>query len=336
MKFTRKTVIRIFHWLGILMLIGLIWWAGPGEMIKLIRKLDPWWLLVGFLLNIPQIGLKAYRWHLMVNWQGMRFTYPQAFLSYFGSLLIGFITPGRLGEMIKAVTLRNECKVPMARGLSSVILDRVFDMYLLLTLGSLGIIRFAVVGTRLSWPAFTATCVLMFLPLAFLNERIFRKATGVMISLPALKGKSDWLREQIDHFASGLAVLTPRHLVISVALTITAYFIFFVQCLCCAYSLGFTLPFRDLVMMMAASNFISLVPISPPNGLGTREACLTYFLSRTTPPQVPATAISFGLTIFLVLFVGGGLIGWVCWIYAPMGMRTAAKEVTEKRKLTTE
>lgn len=331
MKLTRKTVIRTFHALGILMLIGLVWLAGPGRMFALARRLDPWWLLAGFLLNIPQIGLKALRWFMLVRWQGMRFNYRQAFLSYFGSLLIGFITPGRLGEMVKAVTLRNECGVPLARGLSSVILDRVFDMYLLLTLGSLGIVRFAVVGTRLSWPAFIAACVMLLAPLAFLNERVFRKATRALLALPALKSRSAWLGEQVDHFAGGLAVLTPRHLAASVGLTVSAYFIFFAQCLCCAFALGFTLPFRDLVMMMAASNFISLMPISPPNGLGTREACLTYFLAHTTPAQDVTTAVSFGLTIFLVLFVGGGLIGWVCWLYAPMGMRRAAKEVTAKR-----
>lgn len=323
---------RTFHALGILMLIGLIWIAGPSRMLALARQLNPWWLLAGFLLNIPQIGLKALRWFLMVRWQNMRFTYRQAFLSYFGSLLIGFITPGRLGEMIKAVTLRNECAVPLARGLSSVILDRVFDMYLLLSIGSLGIVRFAVVGTRMSWPTFIVTGILLFVPLAFLNEHIFRKATRVLIAMPALKSRAAWLHEQVDHFASGLAVLTPRHLITSISLTIAAYFIFFVQCLCCALSLGFTLPFGDLVLMMAASNFFALVPISPPNGLGTREACLTYFLAHTTPPQNVATAVSFGLTIFLVLFVGGGLIGWVCWLYAPMGMRRAAKEVTARRK----
>ncbi|MEN6625586.1 MAG: lysylphosphatidylglycerol synthase transmembrane domain-containing protein [Candidatus Sumerlaeia bacterium] len=332
MKLSKKTVLRIFHWLGMAMLAGLIYWAGPRKMLELAGRLNPWWLLLGFLLNIPQIGLKAFRWKKMVNWQGMKFSYPQAFLSYFGSLLIGFITPGRLGEMIKAVTLRNECRVPLARGLSSVILDRVFDMYLLLSLGSLGIVRFAVVGTKLSWPAFIATCVAMFLPLAFLNERVFRLATGIIIGLPALRPRAEWLREQVNHFAEGLAVLTPRHLLTSVGLTVCAYTLFFVQCLCCALALGFTLPFRDLVLMMAASNFISLVPISPPNGLGTREACLTYFLARTVPPQGVTTAVSFGLTIFLVLFVGGGLIGWVCWLYAPLGMRRAASEVTAKTR----
>lgn len=332
MRISKKTVLRIFHWIGILMLIALIWYAGPSRMLELISKLNPWWLLLGFLLNIPQIGLKAFRWCLMVRWQKMIFSYPQAFLSYFGSLLIGFITPGRLGEMIKAVTLRNECKVPLARGLSSVILDRIFDMYLLLSLGTLGIVRFAVVGTIMSLPMFIATCVLLLIPLAFLNERVFRKAAHALIGLPVFRTRAAWLREQADHFADGLAVLTPAHLLTSIALTICAYLIFFVQCLCCAKALGFTVPFLDLVMMMAASNFIALVPISPPNGLGVREYCLTYFLARTTPPQIKAVAVSLGLTIYLVLFFGGGLIGWVCWLYAPMGMRRAAKEVTAKIK----
>ena len=77
---------------------------------------------------------------------------------------------------------------------------------------------------------------------------------------------------------------------------------------------------------MAATNLFSFLPVTVSN-LGTREACLIYFLARTFTPHPEAVAIGFGLLIFLVLFVGGGLIGMACWLAAPIGLRQSVAEV---------
>ncbi len=328
---TRPPLLRALNWLGLVLLVALITIAGPRRMLALAAQLDPWWLLAGFALNVPQLGLKALRWHILLRWQKIDFSFGRAFLAYFSALLVGFLTPGRLGEAVKAFTLRNEAGVPLALGFSSVVLDRAFDMYLLLTLGTLGLVRFAVVGEALSWPAFMASCALLLVPLVFLHERVFRATAGLAVRLGPLRPRAEQITQQADRFAGGLAVLTPLRLLTCVLLTIAAYLIFFVQCLFCAFALGFTLPFRDLVLMMSASNFISFLPITQ-GGLGTREYVLTLLLARTVPPQPDYVAVSFGLTIFLVLFVGGGLIGWVCWQWAPMGLRRAADEARAARR----
>ena len=325
-----KSPLRWLRFVGLALLAGLIFYAGPDKMFAVARNSKPLWLLVAFVLNVPQLGLKAFRWFLLVRWQGLNLPYPRALLAYFGSLLVGFLTPGRLGEMAKAYTLKHECGVSFTHGLSSVVLDRAFDFYLLLSLGTLGVLRFAVVGTLLSWPVFVGICVLLLLPLLFLSEPLVRWVGGRMATLPLFHSKAEWIEEKVGQFADGLAVLTPGRILVCIGLTLLAYSVFFLQCLVSAWALGFSLDLLDLVLLMAATNFVSFAPISI-SGLGTREACLVYFLARVQPPHAEATAVLFGLSLFLVLFVGGGLIGFLCWQWAPIGLRKAAQEARDAR-----
>ncbi len=325
MGLTKVTPLRLLRYVGVLLLLVLILVAGPAKMLRVALQTQPLWLLLAFVLNLPQLGLKALRWFLLVRWQGLRLSYPRALLAYFGCLLVGFLTPGRLGEVTKAFTLKYESGTSLSHALSSVVLDRAFDMYLLLTLGSLGIVRFAVLGAVFPWGTFLGICVLFAIPLLFLHQRVTRWAGGRLTALPLLRTWADLLNEKVNRFADGLAVLSPARILIAVGLTICSYSIFFFQCLCCAWALNFNVLFTDLVMLMAASNFISFLPVTV-SGLGTREACLTYFLARVVPPQPQAVAVTFGLALFLVLFVGGGLIGFACWQWAPIGLRQAVRD----------
>lgn len=330
MNWSKAAPLRLLRYLGFLLLVILVVAAGPGKMLRVAQDARAEWLLLAFALNLPQLGLKALRWFLLVRWQGLRLPYLRALLAYFGCLLVGFLTPGRIGEVTKAFTLKYESGASLSHALSSVVLDRAFDMYLLLSLGSLGLVRFALVGTVFSWPTFVGLCVLMALPLLLLHERVARRAGAWAARLPFLRARADLLTEKVNQFADGLAVLKPGRISVAAGLTACAYALFFLQCLCCAWALNFTVPFTDLVLLMAASNFLSFIPITV-SGLGTREACLTFFLARVMPPQPQEVAVTFGLALFLVLFVGGGLIGFLCWQWAPIGLRQAVQDFRESR-----
>lgn len=314
------------RYVGLLLLVILIVKAGPGEIMKLFSQVSPGWLLLAFALNLPQLGLKALRWQRLVSWQGMALGYTRALAAYFSALLVGFITPGRLGEMVKVFTLRRACGATLARGLSSVVLDRMFDMYLLLSLGALGLLRFALVGDRLPTGVFVMLCCLLALPPLALSARVLRIGARW---LAGRGSKGVMLAERVEDFAVGVAAVGPGRLLVCVALTAMAYAIFFLQCFCCTQALGFTIPFVDLVLLMAATNFISFIPISV-SGLGTREACLVFFLGRVIPAQTMEMAVSYGLSLFVVLFVGGGVIGWLCWRWSSLELHEEMQQLRRR------
>ncbi len=319
------------HFVGPLLLLLLIWRAGPNALWNIFRRAHPGWLFLAFLLNFPQLGLKAWRWHRLVQWQGMRLSYSRTLLAYFSSLLIGFLTPGRLGEMAKAITLKEECGVSFAAGLSSVVADRMFDMYLLLVLGMLGILQSSFVGTRISWPAFLLVSILFMFPLLFLHERSVRRMGDLITAVPGVNRHKDSIKLKINQYAAGLTILTPPRLLKCMLWTLAAYGFFLIQCELTAHALRITnIRLLDMSFMMAATNFISFIPISI-SGLGTREACLVYFMARLPVSYGQELAVAFGLALFLVFFVGGGAIGLVAWQIAPLGVRGAVKSFRKKR-----
>ena len=99
-----------------------------------------WWLLAcAFLLNIPMVYLKSYRWKKILSNQGIYITSHKSFSYYISSLYLGFITPGRVGEISRLYYLKKDyTKKNYGELLSSVVLDRLFDLYLLVILTIIG------------------------------------------------------------------------------------------------------------------------------------------------------------------------------------------------------
>jgi uncharacterized protein (TIRG00374 family) len=69
-------------------------------------------------------------------------SYPvwDSYLIYMGSLFWGTVTPGRVGDFMKVLYLKRDRAMSIGKGMSSVLVDRVFDLYILLILGCLGLL----------------------------------------------------------------------------------------------------------------------------------------------------------------------------------------------------
>jgi uncharacterized membrane protein YbhN (UPF0104 family) len=96
-------------------------------------------LLLAFVLLLPMILLKSIRWQVILAAQGVRLGTLPAYLSYLGSMFLGVVTPGRVGEFARIFQVTEAHGVSRTLAFSSVLADRLFDLYLLLTLGALAL-----------------------------------------------------------------------------------------------------------------------------------------------------------------------------------------------------
>ncbi len=315
------------RWIGVVLLLLLVYIAGPARLFEAVSRVNPGWLLLAFLLNIPAIGIKAFRWWTLLRRQGIHLAYGTALASYFSALLVGFLTPGRVGEMVRVITLKHHAGVGYARGFSSVVADRLFDLWLLLLLGLFGIFRFSIAGQGDWFWLVIPVFLLVFLPVFLLRADWVRIMGMKLVGVRPLKRNRHRIETRVDEFASSLAsTMTLRYAMCCVVMTLASYTIFFLQCGLCATALGFSVPVIDLVLLMAVTNLAGFLPLAPSN-LGTREACLGWFLSRLSQPQPLEVGIAWGLLQFLVLFVGGSLIGLICWQFSPLGLKEVIKEL---------
>src|SRR5215468_10336716 len=73
-------------------------------------------------------------------------------MSFLTSLYLGMLTPGRVGDVLRAQYLRHDLGVPYAEGVASVVVDRLLDLYVLVVFVALGAVTWAGVAATVLGP----------------------------------------------------------------------------------------------------------------------------------------------------------------------------------------
>lgn len=300
--------------LGLLLFLVLLARVDLGEVRSIFREANLWLIFAAFLTIVPLIFVKTIRWQGILRAQATQLQTWPAFASYFGSLFIGFLTPGRLGEFVRALQVSRACKISSAKAFSSVLADRLFDLYALLCVGAAALVTLA--ASKADYIVLGGFAVLMTLPLIlFIHATSYRwlQRFGLKLGQPGQKlfSVGGWIHE----LRLGLCQLNVSGLMIAIGLTILAYGIFFGQCYLLAQALNLSVGFVTVSYAVALGSLVTLLPISIA-GLGTREAVIVAYLA--TVGVAAEAALSFSLLVFLTFYVGGGLIGAMAWWIKPV------------------
>lgn len=305
--------------LGLVLLVVLIWRLDTTEIVHALSRVDPLALVAIALLNIPMVLLKSFRWQIVMRSQRIFYNVVPAFLAYFGSIFIGLLTPGRMGEFVKALHVSQDRGVSSGEAFSSVLLDRLFDLYALLLVGGFAL-WYLPVGEQVNRVLILALSVALAVGplLLFLHEQTFEliRSQGARFGRAGRKlfGPDGWVIE----LRRGVQKLQMPWLVVGIALTIAAYLIFFGQCYLIALALDLQVSFMYTSFAVAVGSLVTLIPISI-SGLGTREAAVVVYLGTLGVPS--EVALTFSLLVFAVFYLAGGVMGAIAWWIKPLQVR---------------
>ncbi len=315
---------RWMRWGGLALLALLIVRLDTNEIRVVLRTADWRLVAVGVVLVLPLMEFKTLRWQGILHAQGIRMGALPALLAYLGSMFIGFLTPGRLGEFIKAVHVKRDCGVPLAQGFSSVLADRLFDLYALITVGSLALASLALDASEIV--LVIGSVALLSVPLVlFLHPVTFRWIVRVGLHFGKLGARfvvEDGILPQIR---AGLVVLRWPWNAAALVLTVCAYSTYFGISYLLARALDLPVGFVPVMFAVALGSLVTLIPVSI-SGLGTREAAIIAYLD--TVGVAPEAAISFSLLVFVTFYIGGGGMGAIAWWIkpAPLAKRGEVKQ----------
>lgn len=306
---------------GLVLLVVLLWRVDMHEVLRVVRSAHVPLLVLSLSMIVPLIFTKTVRWRGILHAQGISFAIGPAFLAYFGSLFIGFLTPGRLGEFVKAVHVSQDCGVSSAQAFSSVLADRLFDLYMLLLVGGAAFFSLALAGggatSRYVLACVVSTLLLTVPMVLFLNNTTFGWFQRMGMRFGALGHKlfapDGWLATM----RSGMCQLTWRWILLASVLTVVAYAIFFGQCYLLALALDIEAGFVRVTYAVALGSLVTLLPISI-SGLGTREATMIAYLGIVGVPA--AQSLGFSLLVFATFYMGGGMIGALAWMLKPVAL----------------
>lgn len=111
--------------ISIVLIISLIWWIGPTNIINSFKTANLKWLLLAFLIQFLVIGVKAIRWGFIIN---KPFEFKNNYIVKTIGLFAGNISPMRVaGEILNAIAGKNINKISLHEGLSAGLTERFFD-----------------------------------------------------------------------------------------------------------------------------------------------------------------------------------------------------------------
>jgi uncharacterized protein (TIRG00374 family) len=132
-KFWSATKYYFFLTIGMVLLylvfkdVNFVW------MWNEIKHADFEWILLSFLFGIVAMASRAWRWKIMLEPLG----YTPSFLDCFNGVAIGYLSNiglPRMGEVVRCSILNQTNGIPITKLIGTVILERVIDVIMLLSL----------------------------------------------------------------------------------------------------------------------------------------------------------------------------------------------------------
>jgi len=288
--------------------------------------------LAGLLV---MIYIKGIRWSYLIKMQGKHYSVWNCFLIYMSTLAMGNFTPGRAGDFAKILYLNKDLKFSTGTSMSSTLVDRVFDLYLLLILGCVGILAYPMpIDPNLIKAVWAFFGLLIVVTMLAFNQKIggaLLKAVFQRMMKQEHKEKTDKL---FNDFHRGMECFYKPAILYPIFLSLLAYVSFFSGCYLIAISMNLSVSILYLSFCLSVVNIVSLLSFL---GLGTRDGAL-YILFKLVSLQDQAEA--FSMLFFFVAVVVFSLVGLGCFYLKPIELNflsksknTSAKASVVRRKV---
>jgi glycosyltransferase 2 family protein len=274
---------------GVAVYVGFSIWADVGRVGEALAQFRWRYALLACLLAAANYGVRFLRWQYYLRKVGVTTVRPADSLQVF---LAGFaltVTPGKLGEAVKAVLLRASHRIPMAKTAPIVIAERVTDLVALLLLALVGVFdydvdpRFLIAGAALVLAGLVVVSV----------DPVAKAAIAIAGRLPLLRRFAHRLDDAHAHTA---ILLAPPTLVAATALATVSWFF---ECL--AFYLvvngfpGADLGLQGATFFYAATTVAGALSFLP-GGLGVTEAGMLALLVRWAGIEKGAAAAATFVT----------------------------------------
>jgi uncharacterized protein (TIRG00374 family) len=313
---------------GIAVLAGVLVVADVRAVLPILARFP--WPLVPLVLTLTTGNylLRFLKWELFLRWVGVRRLPRTTSLSIF---LAGFamsITPGKVGEWIKALLVAKLARVPMAPIVPVVAIERLTDGIAMLVLG----LASAVLGTGWGWQPLVLLGVLVLVGLWLVQQE------RVVIPLLRLAERVPFARKRTDAimtvYEAARELLAWRRLLLVSGMSIVSWSL---ECAALFFILvGFGLS-PDGQLAAVATFALSAASIAGalsllPGGLGAAEASIAGILIVLRPGIGAAVAAAATVAIRLGTLWFGVLVGVIALIW----LERTALAAPERRSLVAE
>ncbi len=189
------------------------------------------------------------------------------------------IVPARLGDLIRLFILKHEADATYTSGLSSLVVERFFDI---VTIALLGAVTLPFVLNVPDW----------FITVIYVALGLCGIFVVVLFSVGRLQSENKYLKMGIDLLHQVKAAsLSAQGIFGLSALSIVIWLTDVVICYVVALMFGASIPFVVVTLAIVIGNLVKAVPVTP-GGVGTYEIAVALTLSLAGVDPAVATLIA--------------------------------------------
>ena len=285
MKFKKNLLLGI---LGIIAIYAIILIAFDVNIIsEKINDFDFQYLLFIIPLIPLTWGVLFLRWNLLLKNSAIDIPLKDNFMIFISGFALG-VTPGKVGELIKAQLLKNKFNIPRSKTAPLVIVERFYDFFAIAIISLFGILVF-----EYSIYIFTilAIGIIIFLTITS-SEKLFLKFLQKIEKIKFLRNFSSELPKSFTIIQkSTRGKIFPLSIILSVIFWILDSIIAYLTLL----SFGIDIIDYFVLMSIYTSSIILGVISFLPLGIGVVEGSMVGFLSLN--------GIEFPLATAIVVFI---------------------------------
>jgi uncharacterized protein (TIRG00374 family) len=264
------------------------------DLLIALQNSIPAYLIVGTVICLLAWWLRGWRYHIILRNLNYQVSITASTACIFISQTVNLIVPARIGDFVRVFILKHEYDTTYSEGVSSLVVERVFDIFTVALLGAVAV--FFVVNV----PAWFYTIII--LPLV---------AGVIFFVLLLFMGKFSSENRYIAIILTILheikkASLSPKAIVVLGFSSVVIWLLDIFVCVAVVMMFQQQIPFAIIVLAIVIGNLVKAIPLTP-GGVGTYEITLaiTFGLAGVDPAVATLIAIIDHLIKNLVTLAGG-------------------------------
>ena len=266
------------------------------DLYLAIQNSIPAYLVVGILICLAAWWLRGWRYHIILRNLSYQVSITASTACIFVSQTVNLIVPARLGDFVRVFILKHEYSVTYSEGVSSLVVERVFDIFTVALLGAVAV--YFVVNV----PAWFYTIIVLplvagviFFVLLLFGGKFSSKNRYIAIILTIL--------HEIKRASLSLKAIA----VLGIS-SVAIWLLDILVCVAVVMMFQQQIPLAVIVLAIVIGNLVKAIPLTP-GGVGTYEITLaiTFGLAGVDPAVATLIAIVDHLIKNLVT-LGGGIV----------------------------
>lgn len=248
------------------------------DLLVALQHIVPFYLFVAVAICLSAWWLRGWRYHSILHSLSYPVGVTVSTACIFVSQMVNLIVPARLGDFVRVFILKHEFDTTYSEGVSSIVVERVFDIFTVALLGAVSLIFV------LNAPAWFTTLIVV--PLAagvlfFLFLLVIGKFSSENKYMVPLLNLFDEIRR---------ASLGLRSITVLGTSSVIIWLLDILVCDAVVSMFELQVPFTLVVLAVVIGNLVKAVPLTP-GGMGTYEAALAITFGLAGGVSVPSAIL---------------------------------------------